>query len=94
MLKVFRREPFKDRMWRDDKRRLHRKWGPAIENVNGSKRWYWNGQPVYEEFPNTSGIFGLPINDTICKFMTCNWEGGWTWGRAWRINGCWMDPDR
>jgi len=28
---------------------LHRQDGPAIENKNGEKEWFWHGQPLSEE---------------------------------------------
>lgn len=34
--------------WRQDGV-LHRKDGPAIENKNGEKEWFWHGQPLSEE---------------------------------------------
>ena len=38
---------FDTKIWRDKQGHYHRLDGPAIERVNGDKRWYINGKGYY-----------------------------------------------
>ena len=37
------------REWRRKDGMLHRLGGPAIEDEDGSKSWWWNGEIVYDD---------------------------------------------
>jgi len=36
--------------YRDENGELHREDGPAIEDANGNKSWYYNGQKIHCQF--------------------------------------------
>ena len=38
-------DKYKTICWYNDKEKLHRLDGPAIEYANGDKSWYMNGKP-------------------------------------------------
>jgi hypothetical protein len=38
-------DQYGNKIWRNQKRQLHRTDGPAYERANGDKEWYLNGQP-------------------------------------------------
>lgn len=78
------------RMWEDGRGGLHRKDGPAVEEDNGAKAWYWKGNLVYQEY--WSSNYGMTIRNHGMKWSRSDiLVLGSMWGRKWAEEFGWGD---